>query len=44
VGGVIQIFAEVSAAGLGDIPIPNTSNTKTLPPVLAFNTAIGLDF
>ena len=49
VGGVIQIIAEVSAAGLGSFEIPNPANPSVvqkfdLPPVLGFNTAIGLDF
>ena len=44
VGGVIQILAEVSASGLGSITIPGTSLEQQLPPVLSFNTAIGLDF
>ncbi|HEY8207125.1 MAG TPA: hypothetical protein VIG99_06580 [Myxococcaceae bacterium] len=44
VGGVIQIIAEVSAAGLGSITIPGTNLEMQLPPVLAFNVSLGLDF
>jgi len=43
VGGVIQILVEVSATGLGDIPV-GSSLRQQLPPVLTFNTALGLDF
>jgi len=43
VGGVIQILGEVSASALGTIKV-NTILEQQLPPVLAFNTAIGLDF
>jgi hypothetical protein len=44
VGGIIQIIAEVSAAGLGSITVPGTSLEMQLPPVLAFNVGLGLDF
>jgi len=43
VGGVIQILMEVSAAGLGSIRL-GPSVEQQLPPVLTFNTALGLDF
>ena len=44
VGGIIQIIAEVSAAGLGSITVPGTSLEMQLPPGLAFNIGLGLDF
>lgn len=47
VGGIIQIIGEVSASGLGAIDIPNSVggvDQRQLPPVLAVNTSIGLDF
>lgn len=43
VGGVIQILGEVSAAGLGSIQV-SSIREQPLPPVLTFNTALGLDF
>jgi hypothetical protein len=47
VGGILQLTGEVSASGLGSIDIPNSVggvDQRQLPPVLAVNTAIGLDF
>jgi hypothetical protein len=44
VGGVIQIAAEMSIAGVGQTDTVNESLDQQLPAVLAFNVALGLDF
>jgi hypothetical protein len=45
IGGIIQIIGEVSASGVGSVPNANSpGGVEQLPPVLAVNTAVGLDF
>lgn len=53
IGGVLQLGAEVSYTGIGNVtktrttgdnPIKETSVTGSFPAVTAFNTTIGLDF
>lgn len=47
IGGVLQLGAEVSYTGIGDVRVTSgngISKTQSFPAVTAFNTTIGLDF
>jgi hypothetical protein len=45
IGGVLQLGAELSLTRTGSVtPDPDSSETRGVPAVFAFNTTLGLDF
>lgn len=45
IGGVLQLGAELSLTRTGSVaPDPDSSESRSLPAVFAFNTTLGLDF